>query len=159
MPFRPKKNKKRKNGGIETAVVDSPASVPPVSGLSLRQSDGYNDILGDRPGCRTSVDMLLPSQDSPTLNEQTHRDPSHGGGVEQGMPTTRGLTLSEVRGNHEFCPRWFIFSVDSPQGPFDCTTVGVVHGQLSLFLVACDRGTCASLEARNQYGTWMYGTG
>lgn len=36
------------------------------------------------------------AQDSPTLNEQTHLDHKHGGGVEQGMPTTRGLTLSEV---------------------------------------------------------------
>lgn len=40
--------------------------------------------------------VARPAQDSPTLNEQTHLDLKHGGGVEQGMPTTRGLTLSEV---------------------------------------------------------------
>lgn len=44
-----------------------------------------------------------PAQDSPTLNEQTHLDLKHGGGVEQGMPTTRGLTLSEVTTSLRSC--------------------------------------------------------
>lgn len=48
------------------------------------------------PSCGGLCYFYCQMQDSPTLNEQTHRETSHGGSKEAGIPSTRGLTLSEV---------------------------------------------------------------
>ncbi|CAN0124504.1 unnamed protein product, partial [Hapterophycus canaliculatus] len=90
---------------VQTAVVDSSEGAPAFEEVCRF----FEKELKLRvPQEMREVPVLVV--DSPTLNEQTHRDPKHGGSVEQGMPTTRGLTLSEVATVMHMSPGAMLFN-------------------------------------------------
>ncbi|CAM9725053.1 unnamed protein product, partial [Ectocarpus sp. 4 AP-2014] len=95
----------------QTAVVDSSEGAPAFQEVCTFFEKVLNLPVSNE--MRGSPVLVV---DSPTLNEQTHLDQKHGAGSEKGMPTTRGLTLSEVATVMHMAPGAMHF--DAKQGRF-----------------------------------------